>query len=585
MLEKTVSGGINAVYEKIKNRTVILFWVFTVIFCSLAGHLAYIQFYEGGRLSSQALSQQTQLISLERPPRGRILDRDMEPLTYSRTVSRIIVIPWAVTDKDKEIKVLAEILDMEAAELTKYFSLRAEMISRDLTKVEAEKLKHLKLPGIVVSTIVIRNRKPSLATHMLGFLGIGEQMGSWVGKMGIESAYDTDLRGSVPRSALRVYLDAKGRMIGGLGYQVEDTQTDRERKNVVLTIDKQIQEVVEKVLDQAGVTEGAVVVMEAGTGDIVAVSSRPDYFLGETAHSTDDGKDDSINTGGLSPAAVTGQVYNSGQAQGSYLNRALLGYQPGSVFKVVVTAAVLEEEIIDPEETFLCVGDRDEIIKCYLNEGHGLLTFSEAVAYSCNPVFARAGLKLGTAKLIEYAKRFGLDSADITGYQTVDTEKKIARIAQKYNLVNASLGQWPVEASTVQITAMMNTIAGNGIYVQPRLVQMIVRDDGSIERIIAMEKGHRAVSEKTAQKVREMLEGVTRNGTGKQAWVDKWGSAGKTGSAQAGAEQIDAWFSGYAPLVKPKYVATVLVTGGESGGRTAAPIFREIMEAILEQEK
>lgn len=542
-----------------RKRTILLFWVFVMIFCSLTAHLAYIQIHEGALLSQQALAQQTQLISLEIPPRGQILDRSMTPLTSSHEADRVIVLPWNVADRDREARLLADVLDMDVSQIMEYFTTKARMIPQDLTSVQAGELKNLSLPGIMVAKTKIRERKPGLAAHILGFLGIGETRGSWEGKMGIEAVYNSELKGAVPRAAARVFLDAKGRIISGLGLRLEEKAIDSERKDVVLTIDRQIQEAVEQAMDRSGIREGAVVVMEAGTGDVLALASRPEYFLG-----------------------------NENPEEGypeSYLNHALLRYQPGSVFKVVVAAAALEEGLVRPEETYLCVGEKDDIVKCYRPEGHGLITFSQAVAYSCNPVFARLGLKLGAEKLIAYSEEFGLDSADIGGYQTQDKKNKLNLIGQEFNLANASLGQWPVEASVVQVAGMMNVVAGGGIYSPPRLVKMVVSDEGLVERVIQPGGKRRVVSENTANILQGMLERVTREGTGKEAWVENWGSAGKTGSAQTGNEQIDAWFSGYAPLNSPRFVVTVLVKDGESGGQTAAPLFREIMQEILRLEK
>ncbi|MBU7007931.1 peptidoglycan D,D-transpeptidase FtsI family protein [Phosphitispora fastidiosa] len=546
-------------YNRNRKRTILLFWVFVIIFCSLAAHLAYIQIHEGTLLSQQALAQQTQLISLEIPPRGQILDRNLIPMVSCHEADRVIVFPWNLKDRDREARLLADVLGMDVSQIMEYFTSKARMIQQDLTSVQADELKSLSLPGIIVAKAKIRERKPVLAAHTLGFLGIGETRVSWEGKMGIEALYNSELKGAVPRSAARVFLDAKGKIISGLGLRLEEKTIDNERKDVVLTIDRQIQEAVEQAMERAGVREGAVVVMEAGTGDILALASRPDYYLG-------DGNPE--------------EGYSE-----SYLNHALLRYQPGSVFKVVVAAAVLEEGLVKPEETYLCVGEKDDIVKCYREEGHGLITFSQAAAYSCNPVFARLGLKLGAEKLVSYSELFGLDSADIGGYHTEDTKDRLNLIGQEFNLVNASLGQWPIEASVVQIAGMMNVVAGGGIYNPPRLVKMVVNDGGLVERVIEPGEKRRAVSENTAKILQQMLERVTREGTGKEAWVENWGSAGKTGSAQSGNGRIDAWFSGYAPLNSPRFVVTVLVKDGESGGQTAAPLFREIMQEILQLEK
>ena len=552
-----------------KKRTAALFWLFILAFIGLVTHLAYIQVISGPRLSRQALSQQSQVVSLEVPPRGQILDRRLRPLIVEREVWRVVVFPAAVADKTGEAGILAAILKTGSREAEVYLTGSPKVIPSDLSAEQVAVLKKQALPGVVVSRFKLRGRKPPLASHLIGYLG-QDKPDNWVGKTGIEAYYDSYLQGSIPELAVRIYLDGKGRVIPGLGYRLEYNVIDKARKDIVLTIDRDIQEIVEKAIDKAGVQNGAVVVMDVDNGDIVAMASRPDFSLG------------------LKPGNVSETVYNvTNNSEESFLNHCLSLYQPGSVFKVIVTAAAIEEGIVEPNDVFLCIGEKDDIIKCYQKGGHGLITFAQAMAYSCNPVFARVGLELGADKLINYAGRFGLNTDSIIGYEKnksmgrSDFAARLGRIAQPYNLVNASVGQWPVEANVVQITAMMAAIANNGVYTSPRLVREIRNYDGTTAILVEAGPGIRAVSENTSRTVQAMLETVTKSGTGKQAFIEPGGSAGKTGSAQVGTEKIDAWFSGYAPVKDPRYAVTVIVTNGVSGGKTAAPIFKDIMEQIL----
>lgn len=558
----------------LKKRAIIIFWAFILVFTGMGGHLAYIQLYSGQRLSRQAVSQQSQTVALEVIPRGKILDRNLKPLSIDREVSRVVVFPLAVIDKQREGRVLATVLGTTVQEMEKYLSGRPGIIPVDLSARQVEALKKQSLPGIVPAKVSIRDRQPLMASHLLGYVGKGASPVGWVGQMGLESRYDSDLQGNFPLSTARVFLDARGKVIQGLGCVIENSLKDTKRKDVVLTIDSRIQETVEKTLEKAGVRDGAVVVMDAGNGDILAMASRPEYSL-----------DNPYATAGLDATAgrdsnAATPVTVSEAAYQSFVNHCLSMYQPGSVFKVVVAAAALEEGIVKPDTVFLCTGENDDLVKCYRKEGHGLITFDQAVAYSCNPTFARVGLKLGAQKLIEYAKKMGLDNRNIIG---LDRKNRLdlTAISRPYNLVNASLGQWPVEATVVQITAMMAVIANDGVYVPPRIVREVRNPDGTPDRVFQPGKPVRAISAGTAGVVKSMLEMVTRYGTGTNAMVEGWGSAGKTGSAQVGEEKVDAWFSGYAPAGSPRYVAAVMVDNGESGGKTAAPLFREIMQEIL----
>ena len=543
-----------------RRRTITLFWVFGLIYAGLIGHLAYIQVYSGSTLSKQAIAQQTQTVSLEVPSRGEILDRKFRPLTSHLTVWRVVIFPIAVANRYMESRTLAATLEVSNEEIARYFTGGPHMLPYNLNDDQAEQVRKLGLQGISVVEAQIQSRKPAVASHLLGYLGKTEN-NRWQGEMGIEAFYDRELQSTVPGKMARIFLDARGQYVPGLGIQVIHNVQDNSRKNVVLTIDRDFQEIAENVMDKSGVKDGAVVVMDVRSGDIVAMARRPDYMFGGKENESD-----------------------AGPAEQSFLNHGLSIYQPGSVFKVIVAAAALEEGIVKPDSLFLCIGEKDELVRCYKKDGHGIITFAEAVAYSCNPTFARVGLKVGAEKLIMYAKKFGLANSSLIGYKKKDLSTELQMIAEPNSLVNASLGQWPVRATVVQITAMMAAVANDGVYIQPRLVSEIRTKDGTIVKTIEPGQETRAVSKSSAEVMQILLEMVTKVGTGTLAHVPNGGSAGKTGSAQVGDEKVDAWFSGYAPVNNPRYVATVLVNDGESGGKTAAPLFKKIMQEILDKD-
>jgi penicillin-binding protein 2 len=303
--------------------------------------------------------------------------------------------------------------------------------------------------------------------------------------------------------------------------------------------------------------------MEAGTGDILAMAGRPGY----------------------NPARLE-QYLGAGSDERLFDHCTAL-YQPGSVFKVVVAAAALEEGVVTPESRFTCRGDKESLIRCWKDTGHGDIDFSQAFAESCNPSFARVGLSLGAQRLIEYARRFGLDNQSVIGYPVPsDPRQDLKLIGAPYNLVNSSVGQGPVLVSPVQVSSMLNTIITGGIYREPRLVKEVRKYNGTADREFHPDQGKRAISPDTADKMRRLLELVIDEGTGKEAQAQDYTSAGKSGSAQIGNGKgpVNAWFTGYAPRVNPRYIVTVLVEQGVSGGESAAPVFREIMEQILHLE-
>lgn len=561
-----------------QKRLVLTFFILGFSLLALVFPLWQLQVLNGDLYSCLALEQGSLWVSLEDAPRGRILDRNLLPLSAGKTETRLVVFPPAIKEKDDAARSLAEILGVDDASIKPYLDGEPCYLPYSLTPEQAEFVRQKNWTGIMALPVHFRYGENYLASQTLGHLGKVSTYGEYlnlaanskkiyryndlVGKTGLELAYEEDLKGNKPEQAVRVYKDANGKLLGSPGFEVEEQTEDRGRRDVVLTLDSRIQQIVEDIMDRK-IAEGAVVVMEAGTGDILAMASRPDF---DPAH--------------------PGQNIE-GWAEESSFDHCTALYQPGSVFKTVLAAAALEKNPGILKSRFTCLGEKENLIHCWKDEGHGDINFSRAFAESCNPTFARIGLDLGAQKLIEYAERFGLDNQNVIGYPAgCDPRQDLGRIGEPYNLVNCSIGQGPVLVTPLQVTAMTNTVVSGGIYREPRLVKEI-RSSGSIVKEFYSDAGSEAVSPDTAAMLRSLMELVVDEGTGLEAAVPVFGSAGKTGSAQTGGrgEQTDAWFTGYAPRQNPRYVVTVLVEGGGSGSASAAPIFREVMENILKVKK
>lgn len=535
-----------------------VFLLFFLCFAFYVGRIYFIQVSSHQEYVSKMLAQDTMSVALEEYTRGNIYDRNMVPLTGTVAKNKVIVFPSVIAGKKVTIKRLAKILGLKDNEMAAkmgnvphYLELKA-----DLTPGQALAIAKAKLPGIQVAPVALRSEKPLLAAHTLGYLdrvdaqelsafrAQGRQYSpiDTVGKYGLEKFYETQLRGLRPEKVMRAYVDGNGQLIPGLGYRVEKN-IDPNRHSLVLTLDKRVQQIVEKVMDSK-VKLGAVVVMDPLSGDILAIAGRP-------------------------------------VAEKNGFNPAVELREPGSVFKIIVAAAALEEGKVTPDTHFFCSGKQD-FIKCSDPNGHGNITFSQAMAVSCNSTFAKVGtLLVGAPKLIQYARRFGLENQNITGYPVpYDARQKLALIDSPNNIAISSIGQGTVLTSPLQVTAMSAVIASGGIYRQPRLVKELRNFNGQVSKSFPMSQGSRVISEKTAGEINDMLVGVVSQGTGKAAAIAQ-GSAGKTGTAEAGSGKTNAWFTGYAPFNNPRYVVTVFVEKGESGGKDAAPVFKEIMEQLM----
>lgn len=557
-----------------QKRLVKTFYLILFLFLPLLVHLGIIQLIHGDEYNTKALDQRSLKVALEEIPRGRILDRyGVSSLNGGEKIAKIVLYPQVIKNKEEVIEPLSTILGCSTQELVTYLTGASGYLPYQLNQAQITAIKNLKIPGLMVEDIYFRYGEAPLASHVVGHLGrISEQdkleqlnrlgskkytLSDLIGKTGLEYYYEGQLKADEPARITRAYVDVYRNLISGLGIQRESKQ-DTGRQDVVTTLDIHIQQMVEKIMAER-VERGAVVVMDARTGDLVALASRPNF----------------------NPANVS--LYLPGD-QDTFLDQCTALYQPGSIFKVVVAAAALEEKIVKPTDTFVCLGGKDHLISCWQKSGHGPITFEEAFAESCNPVFAELGLKLGAEKLIRYARAFGLEDQDIIGYPVPkDKRQQLNLIGQPYNLVNSSIGQGPVLTTPVQLTAMLNTIVNNGVYIKPRLVKGIKNEEGKYTQHFSMGDSRKVISSETAKELKRLLGLVTTQGVGKEAFVTGFGSAGKTGSAElaTGSAKVNAWFVGYAPYEKPKYIVTVLVKEGVSGGISAAPVFRQIMEEIL----
>jgi len=524
--------------------------------------LFYLQVVEGPKLTMQGISIRVQEVPME-VARGEIVDRNGVPLTNTAQHFSIILFPSQLSDVEQTAEKLADITGLQAPKIMTRIAKdeRPFKLKTDLDAITAKKINALKIPGVLVIAEKVRYGYSSLAAHVTGYINASDNKGV----SGIEGMFDEVLRGNQPEYAAAL-VDAGQQIIPGLGYKRLRLTNGSGPNNVVLTLDSRIQKIVENVLDRHS-QKGAVVVMRPSTGEILAMASRPNF--------------DANNLGDY-----------LAQDSAPLLNRAVAAYQPGSVFKLVVAVAALENQLVRPNDTFFDQGYIDvNNIRFkgwdYDRGPRGYISFTEAMAYSSNPVFIQVGLKLGAEQLISYARKLGFGQKTRLDFEG-EAEGNLPSPENMYpgELANLSIGQGVFEATPVQFASLVATIVNDGIKVEPYIVHKLTTTDGVVVKNFAPSRGIRVLSRQTSAQMREMMTAVTRIGTGQAAYVDGIGSAGKTGSAETGRVNPDgksinhAWFAGYAPLDKPQYVVVVFVEEGMSGSDVAAPIFREIISKI-----
>jgi penicillin-binding protein 2 len=529
----------------------------------LAGRLVYLQMVAGPHLALQSLGGRVQEVPVE-VDRGEILDRGGVPLTNTAQHFSLAVFPAQIADARRAAAELAELTGLDAARIAARIGReeRPFKLKTDMDATSAQRINARRIPGVMAVAEKVRYGYSSLAAHVVGYINAADNRGV----SGIEGMYDDVLRGSQP-TYLAAMVDAGQRLIPGLGYKRLRLADSSGPSHVVLTLDSRVQKIVENVMDRY-VNKGAVVVMLPATGEILAMASRPgfdannlDQYLGRDA--------------------------------APLLNRAVAAYQPGSVFKLAVAAAALEEHAVRPTDTFHDPGYIDvNGLRFkgwdYEKGGRGEISFAEAMAHSSNPVFIQVGMKLGAAKLVAYAGKLGFGRKTGLAFDG-EADGNLPDPGNVYpgDLANLSIGQGTLEATPLQIACLVATIVNDGIAVDPYIVSRLTATDGTVVKTFPASRGQRVLSRRTAGQMRAMMQAVTRHGTGQAAYVEGAGAAGKTGTAEtgrsgpAGKSVNHAWFAGYAPLDNPRYVVVVLVEDGMSGSDVAAPIFREVVARVL----
>lgn len=553
---------------RIKSRIVFLGCCFFLAFLLLAGKVAYLQIYQGEKLASMAVERRTVSLDLGNYYRGDILDWQGRSLLDSQVSYHLAVFPSLLLESGSSgtTEQLSALLPGHCQQVGMLLNDEANgsepflFDDATLTEEEAVSLSKEKIPGIYAVPLISRYGNQALARHIVGSTrGSVVQGDVEIGLKGIESLYNEELTPAEPNVNVSVVVDGRGELLKGGNLHLRGERGIPARgKNVVLTLDKDVQQTVEKVMDKHA-DKGAAVVIDIPSGEIKALVSCPSYS------------------------------YAQGFLQGEEFDRSLNLYHPGSVFKIVVAAAALAEGVVEVDEKFECDGryvfQSGEEISCWKEEGHGELTFKEAFAYSCNEVFVEVAQRLGSEKLEEYAHLLGLEEG-ITGY-TLQDQGGVVQIGNLQGQIgNAALGQDGVTICPVNLAALAAVVAQDGVYQKPSLVKEIRQPNGKVVKAIEATTPHRVLPSPVAEEMQSMMELAVDEGTGKKAQIPGLGSAGKTGSAESGRADdegepvIDALFVGYAPLEKPQMAIAVLVEGGGAGGNSAAVIFKEIIEDL-----
>lgn len=499
---------------------------------------------DGDFLQQASAGQSTMKLTVANA-RGTIYDRYLTPLTNTAVEIRAAIMPQATVMPSLRKQLSAELADGIEARL------------QEDTPVVVSLPQWLSpVRGVRQFEVPVRYSERQLAAHAIGYV---DSTGT-AGITGVEYACNA-LLSTGGELSVTYTVNGLGRVLTDGEVTVTDS-LNAARAGVALTLDADIQRLAESA---ATMTRGAVVVTDASSSEILATVSRPDYR----------------------PTAVESALTAAGSP---LLNRAITDYNCGSVFKIVTAAAALEADV-PTDRRYTCTGSLkvgDTTFHCHHRLGHGELTMAEAFAVSCNPYFIQLAQEIGGARLYDMAASLGFGRALTLceGWQTARAVLPALSelLALPAELANLSFGQGALLATPTHMAALVGAVVNDGYCVTPTLLAGTVDATGSL---IAAEKlaATRAFSAETAAVLRDMMDGVMTDGTGKSA-QPKWrAAAGKTGTAETGwyedgEEVIQSWVVGYYPADEPRYVVVVLVENSEQTDETAAPVFKKLCEEL-----
>lgn len=556
-------------FQKIKQKRIkIVLLVTILVLFVILFKIFYLQTVSNNKLSKLANDLWERNLPLT-PDRGRILDRNGKVLATNITTTTLYAVPNQIVDKELTAKALSSILNCSYDSMLKHLTKKTSLEKinpegRQLSSDIADKIAALNIDGLYLMKESVRYYPyDTVLSHVLGYVGIDNQ-----GLSGLELQYDKYLTGT--SGSIKYFSDGKGHRLNELEKYVPAVNG----MDITLTIDIDIQLALENELSQVDTKyapeESLAIVMDPNTGEILAMASRPTF-------DSNNYQDFDLET----------------------INRNLpiwKSYEPGSTFKIITLSAALEEKVINVFEDHYHDGGSINVegarIKCWKKGGHGSQTFLQVVQNSCNPGFVVMGQKLGKQKLYEYVEKFGM--TEKTG---VDLNGEAKGIMFKYENIG------PVEQATIsfgqgisvtpiqQVTGVSAAINGGTLY-KPYTVKYIT--EPNTNNLILENKPtkvRQVISEETSSLVRETLESVVSQGTGKNAYIENYRVGGKTGTAQKVKDgkymsgNYIVSFIGFLPADKPEYIVYVAIDNPKGitqyGGTVSAPIAKNIMKSII----
>lgn len=539
---------------KFKSRSYSMIFLFISIYSFLIYRLINIQVVDSDIYKEKMISQNTYRVDLN-SGRGSIYDRNGNLLTDTFKNQIIVAEKKKLFNDTKYKELVKNTANIDEIELFKCIEEQREssVVEIKTDKLSKEVKEELEKEGLIVAEKIERYSSDKLLSHTIGYIKKSDK----VGEAGIEKSME-DILNNSNKKYVSAFKAGDKYNIGILKGSIKNINEDENAKNIRLTIDKSIQKEVEKILDKEE-NPSAVVISDIDTGEILSMASRPTFNPNNLSEgsSIDDGK---------------------------FTNRAIQRtYPPGSVFKIVVLYAALDNKIVDENYSYNCVGkvniSKNEELKCNNLNGHGVQNLQQAFSNSCNTAFYDIALKTGKKNILNSARKLHLNEKVDIGLD----EEKNRELPNDIAIRNLSIGQGDLEFTPIQINQMTQIVANNGRYRPLYIYDSIIDNDKNIIKTFKTSKSEEIISPYIMTIIKEMMKDVSKNGTAKDLIDLEGGSGVKTGTAQSvsnGNKVNHGWISGYYPEKNPKYVITVFIEGTKENSKSAIPIFKEICEAI-----
>ena len=557
-----------------KKKILVVFLAACILILGLGARLVYLMVFDAEYYQKKA----EELHEREREikaARGEIVDRNGTVLATNKTVCTISVVHSQIKDPERVIHVLCRELGMEESTVRKRVEKVSSMekIKTNVEKTVGDQIRSYNLDGVKVDEDYKRYYPyDEIASKVLGFTGGDNQ-----GIIGLEVKYEEVLKGQ--NGTILTVTDARGIELEGVA---EDRIEPVAGNTLKIAMDYNIQSFCEqasrKVMEEKQADAVSIMLMNPQNGEILAMVNVPEFHLNDPF---------------TLPEGI--QAENEEKKQ-ELLNRMWRNgcindtYEPGSTFKIITSAACLEEGVVSLNDTFSCPGYKiveDRKIRCHKVGGHGSETFIQGIQNSCNPVFMEIGLRLGADRFYDYFTQFGLlrmTNVDLPGEAGTIMHKR-EDIGQ-VELATMTFGQ-SFQITPIQMLTTVSSMINGGRRVTPHFGMEVLDTKGNVLKTLEWEETSGIVSKETSATMRSLLESVVAEGSGSNAYIEGYRIGGKTATSQTlprSANRYIASFIGFAPADDPQVIGMVVIHDPQGiyyGGTIAAPVLRSIYDNVL----